>query len=68
MYEEVNSFDFKCFLKSNSSASIEIEILKTLDYDLVIQYDDFLEMIHNFSKDIHNEVAEDVLESWKRLC
>eukprot|EP01080_Neovahlkampfia_damariscottae_P011633 gene11633-4874_t len=70
MYEDVNDFEFKLILKKQSSQMVEIErnILNVLEYDLVMQYDDFLELIEKFSEDIHSEVADSVLNSISKIC
>ena len=70
MYEDLEPFNYGGIFKNNIQKFVQLEtnVLKILNYDLVISYDDFLELIHQFSKDIYLEVACDVLESWKKIC
>eukprot|EP01080_Neovahlkampfia_damariscottae_P002136 gene2136-2002_t len=62
MYDD---FQDLCYIQNRNYVLVEACILQKLEYNLVIQYRDFFGFIHDFSKDISNQVSADVLECSK---
>ena len=69
MYEDLEKLNYRKIFKKDLSKFVEIEhyILNILEYNLVLQYDDFIELIQLFSQDIHEDVVDQVSTCWKRL-
>eukprot|EP01080_Neovahlkampfia_damariscottae_P001433 gene1433-12052_t len=69
MFEDVEKLDIKKFFTSNLSNYVISEkvILKNLDYQLHCSYDEFLQLIRDFSEDIHVYVVNDVSKGWNKL-